>query len=275
MNPLRAAIANGLRDARRFRLLLPLYLAGLLLGLFQAWPLLVAGVRGGLSNPFVNDLAAGGADALVNLFLGNPTAGAGAGIWALLLLPVTALFSLAYNFFSGGILSAWAGTRPFWAGCRRTFWSFTGLGLLLIVLALLCITLAALLGSLVGGQVTLIIAALLIQLLNLAGEYARALAVARDRLDPIALFRAGLRFSVRPGALALGALGLLLHVGLAALFGAIQGAVGGGLLAVLIQQLAVLAWLWIKLLRLAWALGYVRAADSRQALGMESAAVGI
>src|SRR5919112_1612285 len=99
MDSLKIAVARGLRDALRFRLLLPLYLFGLLLGLFQAWPLLVAGVSGGLSNPFIHDLTTGGADAIVNLFLGNPAAGAAAGIWALLLLPVAALFSLAYNFF--------------------------------------------------------------------------------------------------------------------------------------------------------------------------------
>jgi len=61
--------------------------------------------------------------------------------------------------------------------------------------------------------------------------------------------------------LALALFGVLMQLALALLYRALAGAIGGSLLAVVWQQLIVLAWLWIKLLRLAWAAAYVRAAD--------------
>ena len=58
---------------------------------------------------------------------GLGTVGAAAGFWTLVTFVFTLLFGVAYNFFSGGIVSAYLGdsARSFWAACRRTFWSFT------------------------------------------------------------------------------------------------------------------------------------------------------
>ena len=103
---------------------------------------------------------------------------------------------------------------------------------------------------------------ILLQLANLAGEYARAIAIIRQRRNPFIILGAGISFCVRhPAALLLGLAGLLLHGGLALVYLALIGRVGASLLAVLLDQALVLAWLWVKLLRLAWAVNYVRAAD--------------
>lgn len=265
MGAFRQAFQQGLRGAlRNPRMLLPLYLCGLLLGLLQTWPLVAALADGAASNPFLGNLASGGIDTLVDLFLASPTAAGGTILWALVALPLAALFSLAYNFFSGGIVSVYAGTRPFWAGCRRTFWSFSGLGALLVALLLLLLGAANLLCDALraDGQVRLIIAVLLLVLLNTLGEYARVIAVARDRRNPFALIALALGFYARNfgGVLALLLAGLLLQLALTVLYAPIAGALAGTPVLIVWQQLAVLAWLWIKLLRLAWALGYVRAA---------------
>src|SRR5262245_31594552 len=131
---------------RHWRALLPLYIVGLILGLVQTWPLLGAAARGALSSPFVGTLAGGGIEPAIDLFLSDPaTVGAAAGLWTLVTFVFTLLFGVAYNFFSGGIVDAYLGgsARSFWAACRRTFWSFTGLGLLLIVLAVLLVIVGA------------------------------------------------------------------------------------------------------------------------------------
>ena len=104
---------------------------------------------------------------------------------------------------------------------------------------------------LVGGVVPL--------LTTLGGLSPRATAVAQGRRNPFVLLGRAAGFCVRhPGALALGLLGLLLHAALLLLVRTALGAIGGTVAAIVPQQLAVLAWLWIKLLRLAWALSYVR-----------------
>ena len=262
---LRHALVDGLRQAARLRLLLPLYLCGLLLGLVQTWPLAVAGARGGLQRPFLGELAVGGADALANLVLGNGSAAAAAGIWVLLLLPLAALFGLLYNFFSGGVLHVYAGTRPFWAGCRRTFWSFTALGLLLVLAALAVLGVALLVGLSLWVSIGVLV---LLQLLNLVGEYARAMAVTHDRRNPFVLAGMALRFGVRRllDILVCCILGVLLHAGLAALYTPVAGLLGPSPLLVLWQQLALFAWLWVKFLRLAWAIALMRV-DTRQSPG--------
>ncbi len=251
----RYALLNGLRQALRLRLLLPLHVCSLLLGLAQTWPLGMATAGGVLHNPFLGDLASGGGDALANLMLGSPAAPAAAGLWVLALLPLTALFGLAYNFFSGGILGVWAETRPFWAGCRRTFWAFTGLGLLLILLAALVLVVAVLLGRFVGAVTGLVGGFVLLQIVNLLGEYARALAVARDRRNPFVLLGLAIAFCARRagGVLLLGLLGLVLHLLVAGLYGVGAGLLGASPLLVVWQQLVLLAALAVKLLRLAWA----------------------
>lgn len=248
---------------RHWRALLPLYIVGLLLGLAQAWPLLGAAARGALNNPFAGTLAGGGIEPAIDLFLSDPgTVGAAAGLWMLAALVLTLLFGMAYNFFSGGIIDAYLGgsARSFWAACRATFWPFTGLGFLLVLLALLLAVVEAILGGAIGQPAALIVAAILLQIANMLGEYARALAVARGRRNPFVLLGQACRFCARhpAGTLALALLGVLLHMALALLYRAVADAIGGSPLLVAWQQLMALAWLWVKLLRLAWAAAYVR-----------------
>jgi hypothetical protein len=263
------ALVTGLRRAQRLALLLPLYLAGLLLGLVQTWPLWANG-RGTLTNPFLGVLATGGADALVDLFLGRPEAGGQAAQWVLGTLGLALVFGGAYNFFAGGILEAWTGRRRFWAGCWRFFLPFVALGALLLPLALLAGVLAALAGSFLGGAAGGVVAALALLLLNAVGEAARALAVARDRRNPFVLLGRAFAFCARhPGLLLLALAGALLHAALAALYAALAAGIGNALLLIAAQQLAVLGWLWVKLLRLAWALSYVEAADGQAASRLE------
>jgi hypothetical protein len=255
---LQYAFAYGLRCAlRHWRVLLPLYLLGLLLGLLQTWPLLAAGA---LHNPFLGDLVTGGSDELVNLFLGSPVAAGAAGGWLLAALLLAALFGLGYNFFVGGILNVYAGRRAFWAGCRFTFWSFAALGALLLALLALAAIIAWLLGIVLGPRVAAAVALLLIQLINVVGEYARAIAVVRERRNPFVLLGAAVAFCAHHlgGVLALALLGLLLHIALAALYVLASETLARSPLALLLQQIVVLAWLWIKLLRLAWAVKYVQ-----------------
>jgi hypothetical protein len=253
------AFTYGLRRAlRHWRGLLPLYLLGLLLGLLQTWPLLAAGA---LYNPFLGDLVGGGSDALVNLFLGSPAAAGATGAWLLVALLLAGLFGLGYNFFVGGILSIYTDQRAFWAGCRFTFWSFTALGALLLTLLALAAIIAGLLGIVLGSRVAVVAALLLIQLINVVGEYARVIAVVRERRNPFALLGAAAAFCARHlgGVLTLALLGLLLHTLLTVLYALATDVLAGSLLALLAQQLVVLAWLWVKLLRLAWAASYVQA----------------
>jgi hypothetical protein len=259
------ALVDGLRRAlRQPRLLLPLYLCGLLLGLVQTWPLLVALGNGALFNPFLGELASGGGDALANLFLGDPVAPGSAALWGLLVLPLTALFSLAYNVFSGGILSVYAGRRSFWAGCRSLCWSFMGLGALLLLLVVLVVAASALLAALFGGRVGLIFALLALQIVGALGEYARAIAVVYDRRNPLVLLSRALAFFSRHlgGVLLFALLGLLIYGGLTLLYTLAAGPLTQFAVALLLwQQLALLAGIWLKLLRLAWAISYVEASE--------------
>jgi hypothetical protein len=160
------------------------------------------------------------------------------------------------------MLSVAAGTLPFWAGCRRYFWSFLGLGVVLVLLAAVLIVIAGLGGSGLGNlNAGLLVGLLLMQGLNIVGEYARAIAIARDRRNPFMLLRMALTFCLRHlgGVLMLALLGLLLHAAVAALYlGSARLPLGLG--ALVVQQLIVVLWLWIKLLRLTWALSYVSAA---------------
>jgi branched-subunit amino acid transport protein AzlD len=263
MNRFRGALTGGLRQARRVWLILPLYMVGLILGLVQTWPLLVAGSRDGLRNPFLAELAAGGSDAVLDLFIGSAAARTQALVWAAAALLLTPVFGLAYSYFSGGMLSVAAGTLPFWMGCRRFFWSFLGLGMLLVTLGVLAVWIASLGGIWLGSLKTgLLVGLLLVQALNIVGEYARAIAVVRRRRNPFVLFGAALAFSVRHlgGVLALALLGLLLHGAVAALYiGLGNVPIGAG--ALVVQQFVVLLWLWVKLLRLTWALSYVAYGD--------------
>jgi hypothetical protein len=263
MNHFRTALGDGLRRAQKLWLILPLYLVGLALGLVQAWPLLIAGGPNGLRNPFLDELVVGGSDALIDLFLGSAAAPTQALAWAGSALLLAQLFGLAYTFCSGGMLSVAAGELSFWAGCWRFFWSFLGLGAMLVLLAALLLLMAGLAGATLGGaNLGLVAGLLLLQLLNLVGEYARAIAVVRRRRNPFVLLGAALSFCLHhlAGVLALALLGLLLHAAVVVLYLELAG-LPLGVGALVVQQLIVVLWLWVKLLRLTWALSYVSAVD--------------
>jgi hypothetical protein len=270
MVQLREVIVTGARAAlRHWRLVLPLYLVGLLLGLAQTWPLLAAGIA--LGNPILGDLAAGGVAPLVELWLANPAIAQTVALWIVAALLLTLLYGLAYNFFSGGFLAVFAAdgdvseqAAPFWGGCRRWFWSFTGLGMLLVVFGLLAAVVGAALGGLLGGYGGAAGALAALQIVNVLGELARALGVARDQRNPFVLLGMAMSFARRnlAGVLALALLGLLIHAGLTGLYVVVARAIGESPVLVVWQQAAVMGWLWVKLLRLAWAIGYVRLAGS-------------
>lgn len=263
MHTLRAALIGGLKHARHFQLALPIYLVGLALGLIQTWPLLVGSAQGRFDRLNLNDLLTN-SDTLLGL-VATQDGAAVLGIWALVLLLLAPIYGLAYNLCSGGMLSVWAGRRSFWAGCRRFFLTYTGMGVLLVLLALVVLAVFGfVLAALGQDQLRLagIGTAIVLQLANLAGEYARALAVVRDRRNPFVLLGMAFAFCARhPGTLLLGLLGVLLNVGLVLVYVPVARSLGSSPLVILVDQAFVLAWLWIKLLRLAWAVNYTRAAD--------------
>ena len=279
MQGFRDVFVAGLRATlHNWRAMLPLYIVGLALGLVQTWPLLGAAAGDTLSNPFIRRLASGGSEPAIDLFLSDPgPMSAAAGLWALGTFVFTLLYGAAYNFFAGGILDAYLGgsARSFWPACRRTFWSFTGLGLLLVILAPLLVAVGAALVGWLGWSGALIATLVLLQLTNMLGEYARAIAVAHGRRNPFVLLGQAGRFCARrlAGTLALALFGVLLQLALLALYQVVAGTLGGSPLAVVWQQLVVLAWLWVKLLRLAWAAAYVRPVDASPTLAVDVVAV--
>lgn len=261
MRIVQEALRVGLRRVFRYwRPIVLLYGINLGLGLIEMWPLL----RGNaLYNPFLNDLVTGGSSALVNLFLGASSAWLTVAAWLALAIPLLLIYGLAYNFVAGGALSTYGSIRPFWAGSRRMFWSFTGLGLLVIVLIVCMLIVSGIVGWLVGLRVGMLVGVVLIQIVNLLGEYARAVAVARDRHNPFVVFGWACVFCVRNmgGVLLLAVLGLILTGGLAALYAGVTVLLPGSPAIVLAQQLLTLGWLAIKLLRLSWAITYVQRSD--------------
>jgi hypothetical protein len=264
MQTFRQALVQGVRRvSRHWHMLLPLYGLSVLLGLLQTWPLWQAAGSGALRSPFLGSLAGGSSDAVVNLLLANGAAVAStAGLWLVAALALTVVFGLAYSFFAGGILSVYAGTQSFWAGCRDTFWSFAALGLLILTLSLVALGVGALFGAVGGVIVGTIVTLVLLQVINVIGEYARAVAITHDRRNPFVLLGIAIRFCARKlgGVLGFLLLGLLLVVVLTALYAGLANALRGNVALVAAQQLAILSWLWLKLLRLAWALSYVQVA---------------
>lgn len=263
MQNFRAALAGGLRDALRLRLALPLYLVGLALGVLNAWPALIGASSGTFEHINVQRLLAS-SDMLLDLITKDESSGTATGAWVIIALLLVPLYSLAYNLFSGGVLSVWAGQRRFWAGCGRFFLSFTGLGIILVVLGLLVIVLASVVATLAPSAAipAMVAAGILLQLLNLAGEYARALAITLERQNPFVLLWRGVAFcATHPGALLLGLLGLAIQLGLVAAHRALDSVAGGAAWIILLDQGVVLVWLWAKLLRLAWARAYAASAE--------------
>ncbi|NJN18026.1 MAG: hypothetical protein HC822_18015 [Oscillochloris sp.] len=252
-------IRRGLRWSLRPLPLLALFCSGLALGLAQTWPAWLA-LTQGVTQPWIGELAGGGGDALVALLLsGGSNAVAGGLIWLALALAGALIYAIAYNLISGGALSLWAGVRPFWAGCRYNFWSFTGLGALLIMLALAAIAIATLAGTIFGIGVGFLVALLLLQFLNLGGEYARALIVHDQRRNPAGALGRASGFCIRhPGTFLLGLAGFGLHSALGWL--ATNSAELSAGLALALGQLWAFGWAWLKLVRLGWALAYVQSA---------------
>ncbi|KAB8144855.1 hypothetical protein F8S13_03180 [Chloroflexia bacterium SDU3-3] len=262
MQNFRAALEGGLRDALRLRLALPLYLVGLVLGVLNAWPALIGASSGTFEHINVQRLLAS-SDMLTDLITKDESTGAATGMWVVIALLLVPLYAVAYNLFSGGVLSVWAGQRRFWAGCGHFFLSFTALGIMLVVLGLLVIVLASVVATLAPNAAipTMVAAGILLQLLNLAGEYARALAVTLERQNPFVLLGKGVAFcATHPGALLLGLAGLAIQLGLVAAHRALDSAASGAAWLMLLDQAVVLVWLWAKLLRLAWARAYVASA---------------
>lgn len=260
----RRALMHGAgRVLQHWPLVLPLYAVSLVLGVLQTWPVWSAVGHGALHNPALATLAAGNTDAVLNIVLssGLGVAAATGGTWVVVAILFAALFGLAYNLFAGGILSVYAGTRRFWAGCRQTFWSFTGLGVVIVALVLVALV-AGVLAGLVGGNVIgLIVALVLVLFINVVGEYARAVAVTHERRNPFVLVWLALRLCVRklPAVLGFVVLALAISAALTAVYGGLATVLRGSVALVLVQQLLVLFLVALKLLRLGWALSYVEA----------------
>ncbi len=264
VSTMRDVLAAAWRDARRVRLWLPLYLLSLALGFAQTWPLID---NRALHNPYLSDLAAGGSEAWTAAAVSNP-AGATvmSGLYVLTTLALTMLFGGAYNFVSGALLTQWAGAGRYRSGGVRYFLTFGALGVMLLILAALALAIST--GLLVagGGMAAVIVAWALVQLVNVLGEYARVLAIARSRRNPFAVLGMGAAFIVRhvPGAALFAVFGVLVQGTLWAAFAAVTGVAATWPPAVtfVIQQAFICALLWSKVFRLALAWHFVRVAAS-------------
>lgn len=268
----RTVFLGGLRSALHLRVLLPLYVSNLLIGLIQTWPLVDGVTGGGLYSTFLSNLVTGGTDAFVQLILGNARAPIFTVIWGVLLLLLTALFWLLYCFFTGGVLSTWlndglgegypsAPSRglSYLNACRRYFWSFVGLGTLLLIILGFCLTVVGILSRLVGSIPGTILAFLALALINMVGEYGRAIAVARDIRNPIRLLGGAVRFCIGhlPGVVLLTICGLALRFAVIAAGVVVARQFGASPAVVVWQQIVLIVSLWGKFLLLAWALQYV------------------
>lgn len=259
MTRLSYAFRQGLQVAlRNAQWLVPFYVASLVFGLLQSWPVLAAG-SSALNNPLAEQLARGDLDAVVDLFLTRLETFAYVGVWALVALVLVPVYGLLYNFWSGGIVSITAGRRRFWPGGRRTFWSFTALGLILMLLIGLVAAIGVLFAGLLGRR-SLVLVAVLVALINTLGEYARAVAAVNDRQNPFVLLGQAILFCLRhlPGVLALSLAGIVLHAALFVTYGWAVDQVSGGFVQVALQQFAAFLFIWIKALRLMWATTYMR-----------------
>ncbi len=249
-----------------WRALLPLFGTTLALSLLGIWPVYRYLGSGALHTTLVRRLATdlGGAP-LGEVLTNAPDAAAVFGLWTFSTLGLLLLTGLAYNLFSGGILSRYSDTAGFWPGCRRFVGTFTALG---IIGVSLLVVLSGLLIMLIGGlggslAIRLAVVFVVAQLLNMLLEYSRAVAVVRGERNPLRAMTAAGRFCAAhlPGTLGLAALGLALW---AALFGVynlvapLLSPVGLVVLLIIWQQLIVLGQQLIKMLRLSWAVAYLQ-----------------
>ena len=264
----RSVFARGLASALHGRVLIPLYLCNLLLGLLQTWPLGLSIANGALHSSFLPQMLSGGGDALSQLFLGSTSAPWVAGAWGALLLPLAGVFGLAYCFFTGGVLQSWnqrdatnvavPAPRSYWGACRRYFWPLVGQGLLLLIILGILLAISGAVGRVINVAVGAFLAVLFILLLDLIGMYGRALAVARDIRNPFRLIGGAFLFLLHhlPGIVVLLILGILLRAIVFGLGTLVSGVLGASPLVVIWQQLLLFALLWVKFLQLAWALHY-------------------
>lgn len=259
---LREVVSGAWRDARRVRLWLPLYALSLALGVVQAWPLIDNRV---LHNPFLSELAFGGSDAWTAAAMSNPPgASVTAGLYAATTLVMIMLFGGAYNFVSGAMLSRWDGTGRYASGGLRYFLTFAVLGVVLLLLAALAIAGGAGGWAAGGGVPAAGIAWAILQLVNLLGEYARALAIAHSRRNPFAVLGLSAAFvwSHAIAVFALAAIGIALQGAMWAAL-AIVGILTAAWpppLSFALQQAIIFALLWSKVFRLALAWHLVRIA---------------
>lgn len=259
--PLTTVIASAWRDAARVRLWLPLYAISLVLALVQLWPLY--DMRA-LHNPYLGDLASGGADTLMMAIISGGRASSLTANWYLLITLMLAIaYGLPYNFMSGGVLSVWAGERSLARGGARYFLTFLMLGLLLMLLGSIGVGAAAVLAA-AGARGINIGLPVWLQLVNVFGEVARALAVNRQRRNPFAVTGQGIAFVARnivPVVL-FAVLGLALQAALLAVLVFANPALTSisPWLALIVQQAVIFGLLWVKMLRLALASQLVRAA---------------
>ncbi len=281
-------LGQAIGDAGRgWRLTLALYLPGALLACLTTVPVLL-GLRSlAAAGPWTTAIAQGRyLDLLLEAIASAsgesgapPLAGFGLGLLGGVLLLLLALVGqwLAYAFLVGGVLERLAGRReePYWSACRRWF----GPMLRFSVLATLQFLLPALVGAVLllqlpdlgadGVALRALIWLIWIGWVNGLLELGRADMVARqDRAvrrgagRALALLASG---NILP-------LALLLWTVLALLGAALWSAVGSLLFAptdvplaltlvvtLLVQQGALFAAAWLKLLRLAAALAIARA----------------
>lgn len=273
---------------RHWRLALALYLPTAVIGLLTAVPVFLAADAFGRLGPWTTRLAMGDIqNVLFDLSTVNLTPGAGGelppeigaavgnlSLAVLLLLAGLFLQGLAYNLLAGGVLEGLSGRGrySFWRACRRWGWPMVWFGLLsLPVFVVLAgaglLVLLALPGA--GEGAALVKVALAVGWLSAVNglvELGRADMVARD--NPRALRALGRALAApfrRPGLimaaagvwLALGLLGAVYTAGGNAAVVAIPLALSA--VALVAQQLVAFGGAWLKVLRLAVALGVAQA----------------
>jgi len=271
----RIAVLAG-RAIRRWPLALALYLPSLLLALLASIPAFVAADTLGHLGPWTARLVAG--DFLNTLYemqnvAGVPpelgASGASVGLAVLIAALGIPLQGLVYALLAGGVLERLVGREEgsFWGACRRWAGPMIWFG----ILALLAFLVLAGLGLIVlvvlpaGGFAGLLWkpAVFVAWLACVGGLFELARADMVVRRDPRALAVLGRAFALvaRPGlflrALALWLLLALLGAAYNLATGAAVLSLPSGLpaLTVVVQQVVALGGGWLKLLRLAVALG--------------------
>ena len=259
------AITRGLRSALHFPTLLPLWISTFILGWLQSWPIWLAGEQL-IQRPFLGQLASGGTDMLVDLFLKNDSLSMQAPIWLSLQIPILIIQHIMYAICAGGMLSVYLANGEFASKSRRFALPFIGLDILLTILLVIIISLGAAGVVIAKSNVWIIPALVMIILLGIIGEYARAIAVVRDRRNPFVIFGQALSFCIHhfAGVALLAIISSIMFVLVLFGYSLIPSIAGLPWLALVLQQMVIFVIVWIKALRLAWAGQYVQATVSSQ-----------